>query len=1001
MLKQLFKIAIVSTLCVSMLPTGAFAGQEAQGAPEVQGTTTRESLQAGQTEQGGEAGADRASSSGIMLLDSASAASDEVQYSSIPWLAQTQTDNAQTDPSDVTFTLTLSSTPAEGTTYKVYTTEDRSAEAGTVTPADDGGTELTLVLNEAPTRDTRYFLTATQPDKQESAATSFVINTYRIAKHLSFSYGEFADIPYTDFYQDETTYEVVLPTGTPADAPISLAVETADGATVAYGGDTNLSGGEGTATATVTAAEGTDLSYTYAVHFTTMSLGGSGTQDDPYLIMSADELAQLAACLNSGGAAPIDAENAGVGNFYGHYFKLTCDLDLSGVAWEPIGHSGSTYFAGNFDGNGHTVCNMTCAGKPSKECVDYSGYYDYNTYATGGLFGWVAFGSVTNLTIRNADVSAVGHGAMSYAGGLVACAYSCDIGNCAVYDSSVSSSREPNNSNFAGGVVGIAATPSTFERCASDSNSVATACYGGGFIGSLDYGDSRFTDCYVANCTVTGSSNTASIFTLCGAFLGASQEGTAVLDSCHVFDCTLGAGEDTRAANVVGLFTATAESERNNDVDATDCYYYSEDASISANCSEATPKTKEEFASAEMIDLLGEAFAQGPDGYPVLNVALEEVTLSSSTLSLAKGETAQLTMLAHPGNAIVESVVWESGNTAVATVDESGVVTAIGAGTATITVTVNGGTTATCTVTVEADTPTPPETPDQPVGPVTPSSPAFPPDISDPDNGIVTVSPVNPREGDEVTITPLPDEGKMVDDVSVVDSDGNPVEVVDNGDGTFGFTQPDSKVTITITFTCDGGSLCPSRGFADVPAGAWFHDAIDWAVENGVLNGYAGTNLMGPDDTMTRAQLAAMLYNIEGCPASSLSALDGVADADPTAWHAEPLAWALEVGIFEGYGDGSTVGPDDALTREQAAVVLMRWAQLKGEDTSQRADLSSFPDAGSVSDWAVDAMSWAVATETLNGIEQDDGTRELGPQETCTRAQLAALLMNHFDGEAL
>lgn len=120
--------------------------------------------------------------------------------------------------------------------------------------------------------------------------------------------------------------------------------------------------------------------------------GGTGTQENPWLITSQGDLIALAEFLNSGKAEEFDADNNGIGNCHGYYFKQTADIDLTGVSWEPIGYSGSYYFAGNYDGNGHTISNATSTGKK-----------DDNGHATAGVFGWVAFGSVENLHVRNAN----------------------------------------------------------------------------------------------------------------------------------------------------------------------------------------------------------------------------------------------------------------------------------------------------------------------------------------------------------------------------------------------------------------------------------------------------------------------------------------------------------------------------------------------------------------------------------------------------------------------
>ncbi len=274
-----------------------------------------------------------------------------------------------------------------------------------------------------------------------------------------------------------------------------------------------------------------------------------------------------------------------------------------------------------------------------------------------------------------------------------------------------------------------------------------------------------------------------------------------------------------------------------------------------------------------------------------------------------------------------------------------------------------------------------------------PVAPTYEPEIEVPGGGgTVTTNPRYPEQGDEVTITPVPDEGKTVDTVQVVDKDGEPVEVVDNGDGTWTYKQPAGSVTITVTFVCDGGELCPSAHLVDVDQSKWYHLAIDWAVTHGAMRGYGDGTVFGPDDVLTRAQMAGVLYNLMGQPEAVVDRLPG--DCDASSWYAECVAWALEEGVFNGYGDGSTFGPDDPLTREQAAAVLMNAAELSGADTSARAGLSGYPDAGEVSGWAREALSWAVAEGVLHGVDVEGGGRELQPGRACTRAEMAGLMMN-------
>ena len=257
------------------------------------------------------------------------------------------------------------------------------------------------------------------------------------------------------------------------------------------------------------------------------------------------------------------------------------------------------------------------------------------------------------------------------------------------------------------------------------------------------------------------------------------------------------------------------------------------------------------------------------------------------------------------------------------------------------------------------------------------------------ENGSVTVDPKTAKEGDEVTVAVKPDEVFELASLVVADEDGNALKLELSADGTYSFEMPAGDVTVHAAFECDGGELCPSHGFTDVDQSQWYHAAIDWAVETKVLNGIGGTTLMMPDGEITRAQMAQVLWNVEGRPAATEDEpFSDVSDAD---WFADAVAWVSQEGIFQGY-DGA-FDPDAELTREQAAAVLMRWAASNGEDVSGRADLSGFPDADGVSEWAVESVQWAVDAGVLQGVANPDGTTTVSAQGTATRAQVAALMM--------
>lgn len=280
-----------------------------------------------------------------------------------------------------------------------------------------------------------------------------------------------------------------------------------------------------------------------------------------------------------------------------------------------------------------------------------------------------------------------------------------------------------------------------------------------------------------------------------------------------------------------------------------------------------------------------------------------------------------------------------------------------------------------------------PETPDTPNPPITPSQPDLTPAVPESSHGETTVSTTDPQEHETVVVTPKPDEGFEVRDVTVTDSDGNEVEVEQNEDGTWSFEQPDSAVTITVVFGCNGGDLCLGHQFVDVDSEAWYHDPIDWAIENDVLHGYDdGSNTMGPNDSITRSQMAAMLWNLAGNPAPTEDAT--FTDCVDGAWYANAIAWAQEEGIFSGYSGSTNFGPEDKLTREQAAIVLWRAA---GEPEAE-TDLSVYPDADEISDYAQDAVAWVIEQGIILGREES-GQRWIAPQDTCSRAEIAAILM--------
>ena len=258
------------------------------------------------------------------------------------------------------------------------------------------------------------------------------------------------------------------------------------------------------------------------------------------------------------------------------------------------------------------------------------------------------------------------------------------------------------------------------------------------------------------------------------------------------------------------------------------------------------------------------------------------------------------------------------------------------------------------------------------------------------ENGSVTVRPSSASEGTTATVTPTPNEGYEVDKVAVTDKNGNEVTVTDNGDGTYSFTMPEGKVTVTATFKeIDHSVVCPSKDFTDVDPDAWYHEAVDYVVEKGIMNG-VGDNRFDPTGTTTRAMIVTILYRLEGEPTvSGTNPFDDVAEGK---WYTDAVIWANENGIVDGYGGGK-FGPTDDITREQFATILYRYAQFKGYDVSATADISGYGDASSVSNWAQEAMQWACGA----GLIQGDNLGNMLPGDSATRAQAATLIMRFIE----
>lgn len=263
--------------------------------------------------------------------------------------------------------------------------------------------------------------------------------------------------------------------------------------------------------------------------------------------------------------------------------------------------------------------------------------------------------------------------------------------------------------------------------------------------------------------------------------------------------------------------------------------------------------------------------------------------------------------------------------------------------------------------------------------------------VSTAENGTVKSSNSSAAKDATVTITVTPNEGYVLDTLTVTDKDNNTVALTKVSDTQYTFKMPASAVTVKATFKKDEGTQPAALPFNDVSESEWFYEAVKYVYDKGMMNGVSDT-AFAPYSNLTRGMIAQVLYNLEGKPAVSGSAYTDVA-ADQ--WYNDAVNWAAQKGIVTGYGDG-TFGPMDNITREQMAAILYRYAQYKGYDVSAKGDLTAFTDGNTVSDWAKDAMSWAVGTALFNG--KGDGI--LDPTTTATRAEVAKILMTYCENVA-
>lgn len=247
-----------------------------------------------------------------------------------------------------------------------------------------------------------------------------------------------------------------------------------------------------------------------------------------------------------------------------------------------------------------------------------------------------------------------------------------------------------------------------------------------------------------------------------------------------------------------------------------------------------------------------------------------------------------------------------------------------------------------------------------------------------------------------VTLTVTPDEDYELKTLVVTDANDKEVKTEDAGEGKYSFEMPASDVTVEATFAkveepeepCDGGENCPAHDYDDVNKKAWYHEYVDYVLENGYMVGIStDPAAFAPDSTLTRVQAIQTLYQMEGEPEVEFQAYYG--DVTAEKWFAAAVTWGTENGIVQGR-DTKEFDPDGKITREELVTIIYRYVkeykQLSVETDAEIPD--TYTDTGKIGFFAEDAFAWAIDREIVNGMTETT----LVPQGQATRAQMAKII---------
>ena len=769
------------------------------------------------------------------------------------------------------------------------------------------------------------------------------------------------------------------------------------------------------------------LSFTLCL--TLLPMAAFAEEPDKISITTVDELLQFAKAVDNG---EYDDKTDAV-------VSLDADLDLTGVAWKPIGSvfdgDGNLlhYFSGKFYGNGHTISNL-----------DFSENYGKTEYPSFGFFSEVYGAEISGLTIQGKlDVSNSGY---VFFGTVAGVAENSKISDCvsdvsftdtdkyingpaALCGYAINSTIEhcQNKGNFSvttdttslqmGGIVGVADN-STVQYCANTGDMTSWTPHTGGIVGQL-YQGSKIINCYSTGKLVPLGHGTTNFGGIAG---------------------TVGAGTEIRHYYFAGemdlsQYTATTPYKRlggiaggvSSDTPAFENNYFVETENVPACFKYQDAGTEKALDFMKTEDFFNEITAAGgnyrfnSNGTPLLPAPKYAVSFVVTPVELTN------VVIKVNGQAVANPADLEAGTYAVeVSADNCEVFRSditITADTATHTQTiamtylpadytkvdaaiakanalnkdnyknfsaVEDAVNAVVrgkNITEQDEVDAMAQAIEKAINDLVrrssggSSSPSYSVTIPNKtENGTVTVNPKSASKGSTVTITAKPDSGYQLDDLTVTDKNGKELKLTDKGNGKYTFTMPASKVEVNATFVKEV-EISP---FSDVSTSAYYYEAVKWAQEKGITGGI-GNGLFGPNQPCTRAQIVTFLWRAAG--SSEPKSMSSFSDVSADSYYAKAVAWAVENGITTGTGDGK-FSPDATCTRAQSVTFLFR---AIGKLVDSKAE---FSDVLTDSYYA-NAVAWAVENGVTNGI----GDGLFGPDNSCTRAQIVTFLFRAYQGK--